>query len=145
MQPGATRHFLDRQPALWRQFPKDPVHLSQPASSKRPSLALFGGEEGIQISCLGGALETLEKDVMLGDHLGKRPLELFLEFTDDNGGSGPLASTNSNGPEENQSINNGLGWHCPPVPSPGVRVAGKPGLHFSSGIKTSFQGNISQT
>jgi len=24
----------------------------------------------------------LEKDVMLGDHLGKRPLELFLAFTE---------------------------------------------------------------
>ena len=112
---------------------------------KEAKSCLIWRREGIQISCLGGALETLEKDVMLGDHLGKRPLELCLEFTDDSGGSGPLASTNSNGPEENQSINNGLGWHRPPVPGPGVHVAGKPGLHFSSGIKTSFQGNISQT
>lgn len=88
----------------------------------------------------------LEKVVMLEDHLGKRPLELFLAFTKLTMEDWGLwqAQTNSNGPKENQSIN-GLGWHRPPVPGPGVRVAGKPGLCFSSGIKTSFQDNISQT
>lgn len=56
------------------------------------------------------------------DHLGKRPLELFLAFTKLTMEDWGLwqAQTNRHHPKENQSIN-GLGWHRPPVPGPGVR------------------------
>lgn len=124
-------------------FPKDPVHLRQPASSQRPGLALL--ERGHSNILSWGSSRNAGKRCHAWRPSGEKASGAVpCIYRTDNGGSGPLASTNSNGPKENQSINR-LGWHRPPVPGPGVRVAGKPGLHFSSGIKTSFQGNISQT
>lgn len=43
-----------------------------------------------------------------------------------------MVSTKGDGPGKSQNINNGLGWHCPPVPRPGVRVAGKPDVSVSA-------------
>lgn len=67
-----------------------------------------------------------------------------LIYGTDNQGYGPLASTKGDSLEKNQSNSNGLSWHCPLGPHPGVHVAGKPDVCFGSGIKTSFQSNISQ-
>lgn len=35
-----------------------------------------------------------------------------------------MASTKGDGPEKNQSLNNGPGWHCPAVPALGFMRLG---------------------
>lgn len=43
-----------------------------------------------------------------------------------------MARTKGDGPEKRRSINNGLGRRWPPVPRPGLRVAGKPDVSVSA-------------